>query len=107
MVTKQEHWAGKHPLTLYSFPELNPHRLLVIVHTHLDMHTHTQTLSHAQNSHNQLLAIMVEDSLSQTTPSSSPSIPIVLTVIMVVYCREIQCVFASVHVCVLLYCSVI
>lgn len=62
----QEHWAGKHSLTLYSFPELNPHRLLVIVAMHLDkdthirmhapMHTHACTHTHRVN--NELLAVM-------------------------------------------------
>lgn len=46
-VTMQEHWAGKHSLTLYSFPELNPHRLLVIVAMHLDKDTHTHARTHA------------------------------------------------------------
>lgn len=43
----QEHWVGKHSLTLYSFPELNPHRLLVIVAMHLDKDTHTHACTHA------------------------------------------------------------
>ena len=99
MVTMQEHWAGKHPLTLYSFPELNPHRLLVIVHTH--MHTHTLSLFQScTNSHYQLLAIMGEDSLSKATPNCSPSIPIVLKVIMVLYCREFLPARACAYMCV-------
>lgn len=59
----QEHWVGKHSLTLYSFPELNPHRLLVIVAMHLDKdtRTHACTRAHTQtwsNLNNELLAVM-------------------------------------------------
>ena len=95
----QEHWAGKHPLTLYSFPELNPHRLLVIVHTHLDTHTYSKSQS-GTNSHNQLPALMKKDSLSKATPNSSPSIPIVLKVIMMVNNREHQetCIFVCTYI---------
>lgn len=86
-VTMREHWA-----VLYSFPELNPHRLLVIVHTctHIWTHTHTHTQS-CTNSNNKLLAIM-EPSLSKSkaTPNCSPSIPIVPKVIMVGYCGEFR-----------------
>ena len=78
----QTHWAGKHPLTLYSFPELNPHRLLVIVHTHLDTHTPMHARTHELSVMHKFILSSADYNgrglLSKAKPNSSPSIPTVL-----------------------------